>query len=217
MTSQQSQPQMNGTLFYVHDPMCSWCWGFKPVLEELLHNLPQTVTVKRVLGGLAPDSDAPMPEAMQQMLQQTWQRIQASIPGTEFNYDFWTENQPKRSTWPSCRAVLAAARQNPELESPMISAIQEAYYLQARNPSETSTLVALADEIGCDTAQFAGYLHSDAARAELDKHRRTAHQLGAQGFPGLIFANERNEACPIAVDYHDAASMIEQIEKANVA
>ncbi len=197
--------------------MCSWCWGFRPALEELLHNLPQTVTAKRVLGGLAPDSDAPMPEAMQQMLQQTWLRIQTSIPGTEFNFDFWTENQPTRSTWPSCRAVLAAARQNPEFELPMISAIQEAYYLHARNPSETATLVALAGETGCDTEQFADYLHSDAARAELDDHRRTAHHLGAQGFPSLIFANARNEAYPIAVDYNRTASMIEQIEAANVA
>ena len=113
--------------------------------------------------------------------------------------------------------MLAAARQNPGLELPMISAIQEAYYLRARNPSETTTLVALAGEIGCDTTQFADYLHSDAARAELDSHRRTAHQLGAQGFPSLIFANERNEAYPIAIDYNHAASMIEQIEAANVA
>ncbi len=208
---------MNGTLYYVHDPMCSWCWGFKPALDELLNNLPQTVTVKRVLGGLAPDSDAPMPESMQQMLQQTWQQIQTRIPGTEFNFDFWTENRPMRSTWPSCRAVLAAARQNPDFEIPMISAIQEAYYLQARNPSETSTLVALAGDVGCDTAQFEDYLHSDAARAELDSHRRTAHHLGAQGFPSLIFANDRNDAYAIAVDYNRAASMIDQIETANVA
>ena len=207
---------MNGTLYYVHDPMCSWCWGFKPALDELLNSLPQTVTVKRVLGGLAPDSDVPMPESMQQMLQQTWQQIQTSIPGTEFNFDFWTENRPTRSTWPSCRAVLAAIRQNPDFEIPMISAIQKAYYLQARNPSETSTLVALASDVGCDTAQFEEYLHSDAARAELDSHRRTAHHLGAQGFPSLIFANDRNDAYAIAVDYNRAASMIDQIETANV-
>ncbi|MCH7478788.1 MAG: DsbA family protein, partial [SAR324 cluster bacterium] len=24
-----------GTLYYFGDPMCSWCWGFKPVLEQV--------------------------------------------------------------------------------------------------------------------------------------------------------------------------------------
>ena len=23
------------TLIYVHDPMCSWCWGFRPTFERL--------------------------------------------------------------------------------------------------------------------------------------------------------------------------------------
>ncbi|MDH5427723.1 MAG: DsbA family protein, partial [Nitrospirota bacterium] len=26
---------MSPTLIYVADPMCSWCWGFSPVLEEI--------------------------------------------------------------------------------------------------------------------------------------------------------------------------------------
>jgi len=41
-----------------------------------------------VLGGLAPDSDQPMPEQMQRYLQQTWQRFQQVVPGTRFNFDF---------------------------------------------------------------------------------------------------------------------------------
>jgi hypothetical protein len=49
------------TLVYVHDPMCSWCWGFDPVLRELVSSLPEGVAVRRLLGGLAPDSDEPMP------------------------------------------------------------------------------------------------------------------------------------------------------------
>jgi protein-disulfide isomerase-like protein with CxxC motif len=54
---------MKTTLIYVHDPMCSWCWGFADVYEELLEQLPPEVEIRRLLGGLAPDSDAPMPES----------------------------------------------------------------------------------------------------------------------------------------------------------
>jgi len=74
---------MKTTLIYVHDPMCSWCWGFADVYEELLEQLPPEVEIRRLLGGLAPDSDVPMPESMQAMLQQTWQRIEMTIPGKQ--------------------------------------------------------------------------------------------------------------------------------------
>lgn len=208
---------MSSTLYYVHDPMCSWCWGFKSALDELLSSLPESVQVQRILGGLAPDNDQPMPLATQQMLQQTWQRIQEVVPGTTFNYDFWTENQPRRSTWPSCRAVLAARQQSEALEVPMITAIQEAYYLNARNPSETQTLISLAEEIGCDAGQFADYLHSPAAHQELDTHRHMAQRLGAQGFPSLVFRNDRDELYAIAVNYNQTAPMLEQITLANAA
>jgi putative protein-disulfide isomerase len=208
---------VKGTLFYVHDPMCSWCWGFKPALDALLELLPASVRVQRVLGGLAPDSDEPMPEAMKIMLQQTWKRIQTVVPGTDFNFDFWTINQPRRSTWPACRAVLAATHQHPKWEVPMISAIQSAYYLHARNPSDTDTLVSIAGEIGCDTEQFADYLHSEAAKDELQQHRRLAHQLGVQGFPSLVFKTDQNLLVPIMVNYTDPQAMLEQIEQENVA
>lgn len=208
---------MSGTLYYVHDPMCSWCWGFKPTLDELLANLPDSVKVQRILGGLAPDNDQPMPLATQQMLQQTWQRIQEVIPGIAFNYDFWTQTQPRRSTWPSCRAVLAARQQNEAFEVPMITAIQEAYYLNARNPSDTDTLVSIAEETGCDAGQFADYLHSDAARKELDSERLMAQQLGAQGFPSLVFRNANDHLYGIAVNYNQPAAMLEQITQASAA
>ncbi|NND90879.1 MAG: DsbA family protein [Granulosicoccus sp.] len=208
---------MKGTLFYVHDPMCSWCWGFKPALDGLLEQLPASVSVKRVLGGLAQDSDQPMPLAMQQALQQTWLRIQEVIPGTRFNFDFWTQNQPRRSTWPACRAVLAAAGQDAQFEVPMITAIQHAYYLHAQNPSETHVLTDLAAGIGCDTDQFSRYLHSEAAHRELQENRRMAHDLGAHGFPSLFFRNAGMVLSAVIVDYRRPATMLEQIEQANLA
>jgi len=208
---------MSSILYYVHDPMCSWCWGFKPTLDKLLDELPDSVQVHRILGGLAPDSDQPMPEPMQQMLQQTWQHIQSVIPETEFNYDFWTRNQPRRSTWPSCRAVLAARRQDAALEVPMILAIQRAYYLDARNPSDTQTLISIAEETGCDAGQFSEYLHSEAAHKELEAERQMAHQLQVQGFPSLVYRNARDQLFSIPVNYRQTVSMLEQITQANAA
>lgn len=208
-----NQNVMNNTLYYIHDPMCSWCWGFRPTLDALLAALPASIRIERVLGGLAPDSDQPMPEPMRQMLHQTWKQIRQSIPGTEFNFDFWTDNTPRRSTWPSCRAVIAVRQQHADLEVPMIHAIQEAYYLKARNPSDTEILTELAESVGCDPVVFNETVHSDSTRAALDHERQFGMRLGVRGFPSLVLAPAEGNPVSIPVDYNDASTMLQLIDQ----
>ena len=45
------------TLFYVVDPMCSWCYAFSPTWQKILENLPSDIKVVYVQGGLAPISN----------------------------------------------------------------------------------------------------------------------------------------------------------------
>ncbi len=203
------------TLIYAHDPMCSWCWAFVPVAELLRDRLMvehgEQLQVRRLLGGLAPDNDDPMPEPMQQYLQQIWASIQERVPGTRFNFDFWTQCQPRRSTWPACRAVIAARHQDPRYDPAMTRAIQEAYYLQARNPSEQQTLRELAEELGLDTARFDTDFDSPAVRSEFEHEMALVRQMGIRGFPGLVLIGD-GWGAEIAVNYTDAAAMFDSID-----
>ena len=201
---------MSDTLYYAHDPMCSWCWGFRPAWQALRGQLPQQVRVVRLLGGLAPDSDEPMPEEMRRHLQQTWHRIEQRIPGTRFNFAFWERCQPRRSTYPACRALIAARRQGDEYEEPMLLAIQEAYYLQARNPSDRSTLVELAEEIGLDSLRFGAELDSESTRKRLLAEIATSRSLGLDSFPSLALETGGSR-WPVAVAYTAPEAMLEQI------
>jgi hypothetical protein len=114
--------------------MCSWCWAFRPVRTAIRARLPSAIPPQRVLGGLATDTREPMPEALRTYIQDTWRRIECSVPGTKFNFEFWSRCRPRRSTYPPCRAVIAATAQGPHFEEPMIEAIQRAYYLEAQKP-----------------------------------------------------------------------------------
>ena len=162
---------MNTTLFYFHDPMCSWCWGFRPVWRELQNSLPETIQVEYVLGGLAADNDQAMPMAMRAMLQNTWKKIQNEL-GTEFNFDFWEKNTPRRSTYPACRALIAAEQQ--DAATPMLLAIQEAYYLRAMNPSDNEVLKQLAQELSLDGKRFNQDLNSQKTQHILEQQIQLA-------------------------------------------
>jgi putative protein-disulfide isomerase len=187
-------------LYYVHDPMCSWCWGFRPAWSKVLAGLPAPVVVRRVLGGLAPDDDTPMNDKMRAQLQSTWRRIQERIPGTGFNFDFWSRCQPRRSTYPACRAVIAARHQGPQYDEAMTLAIQRAYYTQARNPSDHGTLVELAAELELDTDRFEAELDTPATRSELMKEIGLARRIGAHSFPSLVL-EVNGSRWPVAVAY----------------
>lgn len=197
------------TLYYFHDPMCSWCWGYRPTAEKLFASLPAAVTRKNIVGGLAPDSDELMPRAQRVAIAGHWKRIENML-GTHFNHDFWKNGEPRRSTYPACRAVLAAALQN--REESMTLAIQEAYYLNARNPSDVDTLQELAVALGLDAERFNADLRSATIEAELQRQVGFARQSPISGFPSLVL-EYASVMTPVTVDYQDYATSLREIEK----
>ena len=197
-------------LYYIHDPMCSWCWGFAPVLKQLLSALPEGIEVRRVLGGLAVDSDAPMPAEMQSMLQKTWRQIETKIPDTKFNFDFWTKCQPRRSTYPSCRAVIAARQQGAKFDGLMTTAIQNAYYQLARNPSDIETLVELASELGLDVGKFKEDIVSETTQQALEAEIELSRELHAESFPSLVF-EAGSSTWTVPIDYNNPKPMLDWI------
>lgn len=199
-------------LYYVHDPMCSWCWGFTKSLQAFLDKLPSSVEVVRVLGGLAPDTDIPMPKVMQTQIRSSWQRIENIIPGIRFNFEFWEKTIPRRSTYPACRAVIAARKQGQEYDLGMTKAIQAAYYQQARNPSDDSTLVELADELNLSIAEFKQDLNSDETNTILKNELMLAHELFAESFPSLVLKTGE-EFHTIQLNYTNSNAMLDEVSE----
>lgn len=195
---------MTRKLYYIYDPMCSWCWGYRPVWDRLSKSLPASIKVECVAGGLAPDSDSPMPLEQQQMIENHWRTIERKL-GTTFNYDFWQENTPRRSTYNACRAAIAAHKQRCQMA--MVDAIQRGYYLRALNPSDLNVLIGLAEELsqqqslGLDLAQFIIDIKADETEKELVRQINLARQLTQQGFPSLVL-EVKGVRHKITVDYH---------------
>jgi len=206
---------MSHKLYYIHDPMCSWCWGYRPVWDSLYKSLPSTISVEYVVGGLAPDCDSPMPLEQQQMIENHWRTIEVKL-GTTFNYDFWQENTPRRSTYNACRAVIAAHKQGCQIA--MVDAIQRGYYLRALNPSDLNVLIGLAEELsqqqslGLDLAQFIIDINADETEAELVRQISLARQLTEQGFPSLVF-EVNGVRHQITVDYHSEKQTLLDINR----
>jgi len=197
-------------LYYIHDPMCSWCWGFTASLESLLEKLPADIKVQRLLGGLAPDSNIVMPDTMKESIKSNWVRIEDTIPGVKFNFDFWSQTIPRRSTYPACRAVIAAQLQGEKYDVLMTKAIQRAYYQEARNPSDNSTLTELAIELGLSSLIFEKDLASEQVQSELIKEINMSRSLFAESFPSLVLDTGK-KTISINIKYNNSDLMLEAV------
>ncbi len=193
-------------MIYVLDPMCSWCWGFRPALRAFLDYLGDPPSLRHVMGGLAPDTDQPMPAELRASIEQIWHQVQ-QMTGVPFNFDFWIQCRPRRSTYPACRAVIAVGLQGEEHVPAMVYAIQRAYYLNARNPSDLETLLPLARELGLNSGQFESDMASAAVNRLLECDFSFRHRLGADRFPSLAL-QKNDEVHWLTKGYCDAQTLI---------
>ena len=190
--------------------MCSWCWAFKPTWDSVTSAVLGKVKVDYILGGLAPDSNQPMPIETREYVKGNWKRIQGMIPDTRFNYDFWTSCEPRRSTYPACRAVICAKEQNPDFENLMIYGIQKSYYLEAQNPSNDDVLIDIAENLGLDIDKFKLDLKSSQVNKILLNEIKLARSMDMNSMPSLVL--QINGALKrINIDYLDANYIIKQI------
>jgi len=128
------------------------------------------------------------------------------VPGVTFNFEFWERCRPRRSTYPACRAVIAAREQDRDYDVAMTRAIQCAYYEQARNPSDDETLIQLAEELGLDVDRFTARYRSLFAQQQLEKEIEFARTLGVSGFSSLALQSA-SASFLIPVNYGDAHPM----------
>lgn len=196
------------TLYYVYDPMCSWCYAFAPTFEEVKNKLNDNINIVYIPGGLAKHSAEIMPKDMQTKIESIWYEIETAV-GTKFNHDFWTKCEPRRSTYLSCQATIAARLQNKEYE--MIKGIQEAYYQKAMNPSDKDTLITVAKSIGLDIKRFKKELTAESTITLFEKDLNLRRRLYVRAFPSLVLKYKK-ETYPIAHEYNNPQKILDQIE-----
>lgn len=196
------------TLYYIYDPMCSWCYAFDKTFDEIKNKLSKKIEILYIPGGLAAHDDNEMPKEMQISIQNIWYEIEKQTK-TKFNHDFWKNNIPKRSTYLSCQATIAARLQDKEEE--MIKSIQKAYYLDALNPSNEDTLIHAAQEINLDIKKFKKDLYSQETLQIFKDDLNLRAKLRVNSFPSLVLKYKK-EIYPIQIQFNESIKMLENIE-----
>ena len=174
-------------LWYFADPMCSWCWGFSPVIEALRDEYRERMKIALVLGGLRHET-APMTASQREEILHHWRAVHART-GQPFRFEGALPDGFVYDTEPACRAVATVGGIEPAATFPMFKAIQAAFYAGGRDVTRPAVLAELAAALGVGPA-FSRAFDSDEARARTQAHFRQTRQAGVRGFPELVLQRD---------------------------
>jgi len=171
-------------LIYFADAMCSWCYGFSPVMTSIRQAFGADLPIQVVAGGLRPGTTTPMTDKARAEIGGHWHHVHEAsglsfdpavlVPG--FVYD----------TDPAARAVVLARRANPDLALTYLERAQRAFYSEGRDITQTEVLADLAGELGLDREGFAAHLDDPDLKNETWGDYGVSQRAGVTGFPTLV-------------------------------
>jgi putative protein-disulfide isomerase len=196
-------------LIYVGDPMCSWCWGFAPEIEDLAKDYP----VEVVVGGLRPGpSSQVLDDRMADFLRTHWVEI-GERTGQPFDVGFLD----RRDEWSyDTEAPAVAITQLREMNEPAtldyFTTIQRAFYAEGLDVTDLDVLADLAAPFEVDRSSFRDLLATDEARKRAWGDFSRSRNWGISGFPALIGELPENQLALLARGWTQADLIRTRIE-----
>jgi putative protein-disulfide isomerase len=172
-------------LWYFADPMCSWCWGFAPVIAAIRERYADRMKIALMLGGLRPGTTEPMTSKLREEILHHWHEVQR-MTGQPFAFEGAMPGGFVYDTEPPSRAVIAVGEINAAAVFPYFKSVQEAFYARGRNVVQADTLTELAQQHNIESAAFLDRFHSDETRQKTRTHFEITRRSGVRGFPTVL-------------------------------
>ena len=191
---------MPSQMIYFADPMCSWCWGFAPVIKAAQDRYDGRLPIRLIVGGLRPGTTEPLDEKGKQSIQEHWRHVE-ELAGQPFDHGFFDRDGFVYDTEPACRAVVAARRVSAEAALPMLRRLHQAFYAENQDVTDRATLATLAEEIGLPRDRFEAEWDAEDTRRETATDFQITRDTGIQGYPALIVGGDENGYSLVTLGY----------------
>ena len=179
---------MKDTVFYFYDALCSWCYGFSPVMKKFQEEYGNEFQVEVISGGMqSGDRKQPVSD-IRDYLKGAYQNVTART-GAEFGPDFMEvleEGQRILDSVPPSIALSVVKDIKPEKALDFASAIQEAIYYYGIDWNDPEAYAPYVEKIGIDREQFLNKFGEDKYLQKAKEDFKTAGDFGINGFPSVV-------------------------------
>jgi len=170
--------------------MCSWCWGFAPVIEELQSTLSGSYTFSLVLGGLRTKGEMSWNETSKDYLRGHWKQVSLRT-GQQFSESLFEKESFDYDTYPACKAVVTV-RELFGMQSAFayFHTVQEAFYTRGEEITNVNVLSDLLSGLNLDSRAFKTFFESERAQLLMEHDFAKARSMGANAFPSVVIIDE---------------------------
>lgn len=176
---------MDKELIYVADPMCSWCWGFSPVMERVAALLRDRAGLRVLPGGLRVDTRMPLSAYEVDAIMGEWLKITTQT-GQPFDFGQPLTTDFVYNTEASCRALSLMTRERPACGLDYLRSLQQAFYVGRRDLKDPQVLADYAGSYGVSRAEFLAKFESGAAVDALGEDLHFVRRCGIDGYPTVL-------------------------------
>ena len=208
MSEHEQQP----VLWYFADPMCSWCWGFSPVMKRIRDQFGDRIRISLNLGGLRPGTREPMGGKQREEILHHWQQVN-KLTGQQFQFEGAMPDGFIYDTEPPSRATLVVGKLQPGRTLEFFAAVHRAFYLEGKDVTQQAVLAELATQFDVPNDEFNRLFESDELKQQTWMHFQRTQQAGVRGFPTTVWQDgEQVELLASGyVPYERIAGAIEQL------
>jgi len=197
------------TLIYVYDPLCGWCYGFSPVIQQFYEQTTELKEVRVISGGMVTaERTGPIGEVAP-YIKEAYKDVEQSTGitfGKSFLEDVLEEGSTIFTSIPPSIALAVFKDMMPEKQLQFAGDIQKAIYYDGVAPENLQAWSERAAQYGLDQELFYERLQSEKYAQKAREDFADAQTLGVRGFP-TVFVKDGDQMHLLARGYLDYASL----------
>jgi len=181
--------QPKDTILYVYDPMCGWCYGFDPVMEQVASDHADRFHFHTISGGMITgDRQGIIAPQMATYILNTVPRLE-QMTGVKFGEAFLKalrDGTYHASSVRPSRAMTVFRSLDPHKAVAFAHAMQRKLFLEGKSLDADATYHELCADFGLDATSFLQALNDPASLRAAEEDFALSSRLGVSGFPAVI-------------------------------
>jgi putative protein-disulfide isomerase len=203
-------------IYYLFDTLCGWCWGFSPVIRQLVADYNKELEFEVISGGLALGARATAIKHNADYILNALPQVEAAS-GVQFGKAY--RNLVKQGDYvvdstPPAKFLATIKKLVPEKAFETAYSMQKAHFVEGKDLNEWSAYSNIVQELyadDLDSIKEAFYSPQAEEWAKQDFMR--AYQYGAQGYPTVIL-NANKKLYALSRGYTSYENLKQQLDTA---
>ncbi len=196
-------------IIYIYDALCSWCYGFSPVIKAVFEQYQQRFEFEVISGGLILGNRTGPIGVVAPYVESAYKRIE-EVTGVHFGEAFLRQLEKGDMIMDSERPAVALSvfkSYQPEKAISFVHDLQICIHYEGQDPNDEAMYRYLAVNFGIDPDEFVYRMHEETFKQLAYYDFALAKQLQTQSYPAVFVQSADNHFYLIAKGYTDLSTL----------